>query len=478
MSYPGEDVGRSDKPVVNTGESGGPAAPGRGAARRQLRRIFCQSNLSPACARAPGALPAAARSRRAPRAFFACLASVLTPGARAAGRWTPSEHERFVKGLELYGREWKKVASLIPSRTVVQIRTHAQKYFQKLAKEQGLDPRAEAAARRGRPRKEKIHQGSTGGTDRVAKRARVTGQHADASHLPSPPRVLLRHRSFQTEMVGGGAGAGGGEEYVSGEESAGSMSPPRRHSERRSSRRRGGSGSGGSGGFAVPGASPRASPRTTEPPTPRAIKAAFTLIDQRTKANLAAGRATPRTREAANWLSGVDPDGYSKFSWNAAAASIGGSAGGASAPAPQDGTAAPMVLTAAMPAPLSLDTSVTVPASGSAAESAAASTAGTATAQQVVMMPGGQQVMQIVMPQGGGQQVMYVMPNGQPVTMAPQQVGAWPEGSAGQVLVPVSSAQQAAAAAGSAPASATSDATAGAPAPASTGASAPASGAA
>jgi len=29
---------------------------------------------------------------------------------------------------------WKKIASLIKSRTVVQIRTHAQKYFQKLAK--------------------------------------------------------------------------------------------------------------------------------------------------------------------------------------------------------------------------------------------------------------------------------------------------------------------------------------------------------
>jgi SHAQKYF class myb-like DNA-binding protein len=40
----------------------------------------------------------------------------------------------FIKGLELYGKGWKKIASLIKTRTVVQIRTHAQKYFLKLSK--------------------------------------------------------------------------------------------------------------------------------------------------------------------------------------------------------------------------------------------------------------------------------------------------------------------------------------------------------
>ena len=40
----------------------------------------------------------------------------------------------FVKGLEMYGKGWKKIAGLIKTRTVVQIRTHAQKYFLKLSK--------------------------------------------------------------------------------------------------------------------------------------------------------------------------------------------------------------------------------------------------------------------------------------------------------------------------------------------------------
>ncbi|CAN0410038.1 unnamed protein product, partial [Phaeothamnion confervicola] len=50
------------------------------------------------------------------------------------GRWTYEEHRLFLKGLELHGKGWKKIAGLIKTRTVVQIRTHAQKYFQKLAK--------------------------------------------------------------------------------------------------------------------------------------------------------------------------------------------------------------------------------------------------------------------------------------------------------------------------------------------------------
>lgn len=52
------------------------------------------------------------------------------------GRWTPAEHEAFLQGLKVYGREWKKVATCIPTRTSAQIRSHAQKYFAKVNKEQ------------------------------------------------------------------------------------------------------------------------------------------------------------------------------------------------------------------------------------------------------------------------------------------------------------------------------------------------------
>eukprot|EP00814_Leptocylindrus_danicus_P003888 CAMPEP_0116031952 /NCGR_PEP_ID=MMETSP0321-20121206/17871_1 /TAXON_ID=163516 /ORGANISM="Leptocylindrus danicus var. danicus, Strain B650" /LENGTH=477 /DNA_ID=CAMNT_0003507277 /DNA_START=222 /DNA_END=1655 /DNA_ORIENTATION=+ len=64
--------------------------------------------------------------------------STVTSGSGSSGentgRWTAEEHRLFLQGLEQHGKGWKKIASLIKSRTVVQIRTHAQKYFQKLAK--------------------------------------------------------------------------------------------------------------------------------------------------------------------------------------------------------------------------------------------------------------------------------------------------------------------------------------------------------
>jgi SHAQKYF class myb-like DNA-binding protein len=59
---------------------------------------------------------------------------VVETGQEHTGRWTKEEHEAFLSALQLYGKEWKKVAAKVKTRTVVQTRTHAQKYFQKLQK--------------------------------------------------------------------------------------------------------------------------------------------------------------------------------------------------------------------------------------------------------------------------------------------------------------------------------------------------------
>lgn len=59
---------------------------------------------------------------------------VVETGQEQTGRWTKQEHEAFLSALQMYGKEWKKVAAKVKTRTVVQTRTHAQKYFQKLAK--------------------------------------------------------------------------------------------------------------------------------------------------------------------------------------------------------------------------------------------------------------------------------------------------------------------------------------------------------
>lgn len=60
-------------------------------------------------------------------------------GGFSVGRWNAAEHRMFLKGLRLHGREWKKVATMIRTRSSAQIRSHAQKYFAKLKKEREDD---------------------------------------------------------------------------------------------------------------------------------------------------------------------------------------------------------------------------------------------------------------------------------------------------------------------------------------------------
>lgn len=45
------------------------------------------------------------------------------------GRWNKIEHDAFLSGFELYGKNWNQVAAHVKTRTVIQTRTHAQKYF-------------------------------------------------------------------------------------------------------------------------------------------------------------------------------------------------------------------------------------------------------------------------------------------------------------------------------------------------------------
>ena len=87
----------------------------------------------------PSSVPASKSSKKKKKSqVLVTMATAACQLGGAAGentgRWTAEEHRLFLQGLDQHGKGWKKIASLIKSRTVVQIRTHAQKYFQKLSK--------------------------------------------------------------------------------------------------------------------------------------------------------------------------------------------------------------------------------------------------------------------------------------------------------------------------------------------------------
>lgn len=55
------------------------------------------------------------------------------------GRWTAEEHRLFVEAITQFGREWDKVQTVVKTRSLAQIRSHAQKYFLKLSRTEELE---------------------------------------------------------------------------------------------------------------------------------------------------------------------------------------------------------------------------------------------------------------------------------------------------------------------------------------------------
>lgn len=48
------------------------------------------------------------------------------------GKWLPEEHQLFLKELVLVGKDWKHISQIVSTRTEQQVRSHAQKFMNKL----------------------------------------------------------------------------------------------------------------------------------------------------------------------------------------------------------------------------------------------------------------------------------------------------------------------------------------------------------
>ena len=59
------------------------------------------------------------------------------------GFWAKSDHKKFIEALYLYGCDWNAIQTYVKNRTYLQVRSHAQKFYNRLKnfkdEELGLD---------------------------------------------------------------------------------------------------------------------------------------------------------------------------------------------------------------------------------------------------------------------------------------------------------------------------------------------------
>ncbi|XP_044285936.1 deubiquitinase MYSM1 isoform X2 [Varanus komodoensis] len=70
-----------------------------------------------------------------------CTKRLRSPTKSTSGslKWTVEEKELFEQGLAKFGRRWTKIAMMIGSRNVLQVKSYARQYFKNKAKTDGLE---------------------------------------------------------------------------------------------------------------------------------------------------------------------------------------------------------------------------------------------------------------------------------------------------------------------------------------------------
>jgi hypothetical protein len=56
----------------------------------------------------------------------------------ALGVWSENEHTKFIEGLTMHGKDWKRVKKVIKTRNLQQISAHADRFIRKIKKTPSL----------------------------------------------------------------------------------------------------------------------------------------------------------------------------------------------------------------------------------------------------------------------------------------------------------------------------------------------------
>lgn len=102
--------------------------------------------------------------------------------------WTEQEHDKFLEALQLFDRDWKKIEAFIGSKSVIQIRSHAQKYFLKVQKS-GSNERVPPP----RPKRKAAHPYPQKASKIVPASNKTTGQYQSSPVGVLEPGYVYHH---------------------------------------------------------------------------------------------------------------------------------------------------------------------------------------------------------------------------------------------------------------------------------------------
>ncbi|KAL6603672.1 hypothetical protein ACP70R_044033 [Stipagrostis hirtigluma subsp. patula] len=125
---PFDDAAAAAAAATAAGGGGGGDGGGGGGGKQQRMRGAVVMAPPPMAVPAPAPAPAPAAGEE--------VRKVRKPYTITKSResWTEPEHDKFLEALQLFDRDWKKIEAYVGSKTVIQIRSHAQKYFLKVQK--------------------------------------------------------------------------------------------------------------------------------------------------------------------------------------------------------------------------------------------------------------------------------------------------------------------------------------------------------
>lgn len=121
--------------------------------------------------------------------------------------WSAEEHDRMIEGLHRYQRDWAKVTEFVGTRSAAQVRSHAQKYFDRVTRDKANDwiprPRPKRRSSTPYPRKASSNPQPSSPAQPAQKNTQPAFPASSAVHPSQVPATDLPHKPKTAQSEGG-----------------------------------------------------------------------------------------------------------------------------------------------------------------------------------------------------------------------------------------------------------------------------------